>query len=196
MTYRDILNLSPFIFLSIATRTQIYFFIHATKKSVLSKFISVNLYSRVTSVRRTILTHSEIEPATFRPMRERKLDLLLNVTCNDISVIYVTGLTAHRIAGGLKKKFRVSIKVLILSYLRKLKWCKYWHPLWFHPLKKELVLYIYLLPFSMVRMYSLNPRGTENVFSDICVMSIEIYVLSLSCLAMGINLMRDKGPRD
>ena len=25
---------------------------------------------------------------------------------------------------------------------------------------------------------------------------IQIYVISLSCLAMGINLVRDKGPRD
>ena len=45
----------------------------------------------------------------------------------------------------------------------------------------------------MVRRYPPNPRGTENVFSDIRVLSIEIYVLSLSCLAMGINLVRDKG---
>ena len=48
----------------------------------------------------------------------------------------------------------------------------------------------------MVRRYPPNPRGTENVFSDIRVLSIEIYVLSLSCLAMGINLVQDKGPRD
>ena len=48
----------------------------------------------------------------------------------------------------------------------------------------------------MVRRYPPNPRGTESVFSDIRVLSIEIYVLSLSCLAMGINLVRDKGPRD
>ena len=41
-----------------------------------------------------------------------------------------------------------------------------------------------------------NPRDTENVFSDIRVLSIEIYVLSLSCLAIGINLVQDKGPRD
>ena len=41
-----------------------------------------------------------------------------------------------------------------------------------------------------------NPRGTKNVFSDIRVLSIQIYVLSLSCLAMGINLVRDKGPCD
>ena len=27
-----------------------------------------------------------------------------------------------------------------------------------------------------------NPRGTENIFSDIRVLSIEIYVFSLSCL--------------
>ena len=48
----------------------------------------------------------------------------------------------------------------------------------------------------MVRRYPTNPRGTENVFSDIRVLSIEIYVLSFSCLAMGINLVQDKGPRD
>ena len=41
-----------------------------------------------------------------------------------------------------------------------------------------------------------NPKGTENVFWDIRVLSIHIYVLSLSCLAMGINLVRDKWPRD
>ena len=41
-----------------------------------------------------------------------------------------------------------------------------------------------------------NPRGTENVFSGIRVLFIEIYVLSLSCLAMGINLVQDKGTRD
>ena len=50
--------------------------------------------------------------------------------------------------------------------------------------------------YSMVRRYPPNPRGTENVFSDIRVLSIEIYVLSLSGLAMGINLVQDKGPRD
>ena len=49
---------------------------------------------------------------------------------------------------------------------------------------------------SMVRRYPPNPRGTENVFSDIRVLSIEIYVLSFSCLGMGINLVQDKGPRD
>ena len=48
----------------------------------------------------------------------------------------------------------------------------------------------------MVRRYPPNPRCTENVFSDIRVLSIEIYVLSFSCLAMGINLVQDKGPRD
>ena len=43
-----------------------------------------------------------------------------------------------------------------------------------------------------------NPRGTKNVFSDIRELSIQIYmyVLSLSCLAMGINLVWDKGPHD
>ena len=49
---------------------------------------------------------------------------------------------------------------------------------------------------AMVRMYPPNLRGTKNVFSDILVLSIQIYILSLSCLAMGINLVRDKGPRD
>ena len=48
----------------------------------------------------------------------------------------------------------------------------------------------------MVRRYPPNLIGTENVFSDIRVLSIEVYVLSLSCLAMGINLVQDKGPRD
>ena len=48
----------------------------------------------------------------------------------------------------------------------------------------------------MVKMYPPNPKGTENVFSDIPVLSIEIYVLSFSCLAMGINFVQDKGPRD
>ena len=48
----------------------------------------------------------------------------------------------------------------------------------------------------MVRRYPPNPRGTENVFSDIRVLSIEIYVLSLSCLAIMINKLQDKGPRD
>ena len=38
--------------------------------------------------------------------------------------------------------------------------------------------------------------GTENVFSDIRVLSIEIYVLSLVFIVMGINLVQDKGPRD
>ena len=47
---------------------------------------------------------------------------------------------------------------------------------------------------SMVWRYPSNPRGTKNVFSDIRVLSIQIYVLSLSCLAMGINLVRDMGP--
>ena len=51
-------------------------------------------------------------------------------------------------------------------------------------------------PNTMVRRYPPNPRGTENVFSDIRVLSIEIYVLSFSCLAMGVNLVQDKGPRD
>ena len=43
-----------------------------------------------------------------------------------------------------------------------------------------------------------NPRGTKNAecLSDIRVLSIQIYVLSLSCLAMGINLVQDKEPRD
>ena len=50
--------------------------------------------------------------------------------------------------------------------------------------------------FQMVRRYPPNPKGTKNVFSDIRVLFIMIYVLSLSCLAMGINLMQDKGPRD
>ena len=35
-----------------------------------------------------------------------------------------------------------------------------------------------------------------NVFSDIRVLSIQIYVLSLKCLAIGINLLQDNGPRD
>ena len=48
----------------------------------------------------------------------------------------------------------------------------------------------------MVRRYPPNPRGTENIFSDIRVLSIEIYVRSLWCLVMGINLVQDKGPRD
>ena len=48
----------------------------------------------------------------------------------------------------------------------------------------------------MVRRYPPNPRGTEIVFSDIRVLSIEIYVLSLSCLAMGVNLVQAKGQRD
>ena len=48
----------------------------------------------------------------------------------------------------------------------------------------------------MVRRYPPNLRGTKNVFSDIRVLSMHIYLLSLSCLAMGINLVRDKGPRD
>ena len=48
----------------------------------------------------------------------------------------------------------------------------------------------------MVRRYPPNPRGTKNVFSDTRVLSIQIYVLSLSCLVMGMNLVRDKGPRD
>ena len=34
---------------------------------------------------------------------------------------------------------------------------------------------------SMVRRYPRNPRGTKNVFSDIRVLSIRIYVLSLWC---------------
>ena len=38
-----------------------------------------------------------------------------------------------------------------------------------------------------------NPRGTKNVLSDIHVLSIVI--LSLSWLAMEINLVRDKWPR-
>ena len=49
---------------------------------------------------------------------------------------------------------------------------------------------------TMVRKYPPNPRGTENVFSDIRVLSIEIYVLSFSCLAMGINLVQYKRPRE
>ena len=49
---------------------------------------------------------------------------------------------------------------------------------------------------TMVRKYPPNPRGTKNVFSDIRFLSIQIYVLSLSCLAIGINLVRDKVPRD
>ena len=51
---------------------------------------------------------------------------------------------------------------------------------------------------AMVRKYPSNTRGTKNAFSDIRVLSIQIYmyVLSLSCLAMGINLVRDKGSRD
>ena len=36
----------------------------------------------------------------------------------------------------------------------------------------------------------------NNVSSDIRVLSIEIYVLLFSYLAMGINLVQDKGPRD
>ena len=48
----------------------------------------------------------------------------------------------------------------------------------------------------MVRRYPPNPRGTKNVFSDIRVLSIQIYVLPLSCLDKGINLVLDKGPRD
>ena len=46
----------------------------------------------------------------------------------------------------------------------------------------------------MVRRYHPNPSGTKNVFSDICVLTIHIYALSLSCLAMGINFVQDKGP--
>ena len=49
---------------------------------------------------------------------------------------------------------------------------------------------------AMVRKYPLNPRGTKNVLSGIRVLSIQIYVLSLSCLAIGINLVQDKGPCD
>ena len=56
-------------------------------------------------------------------------------------------------------------------------------------LAKELVA-------PMIRRYPPNPMGTKNAFSDIRVLSIHIYVLSLSYLAMGINLVRDKGPRD
>ena len=37
----------------------------------------------------------------------------------------------------------------------------------------------YWLGMSMVRRYPRNPRGTEYVFSDIRVLSIEIYLLSL-----------------
>ena len=48
----------------------------------------------------------------------------------------------------------------------------------------------------MVRRYPPNPRATENVFSDIRVLSIEISELSLSCSAMQVNLVQDKGPRD
>ena len=36
-----------------------------------------------------------------------------------------------------------------------------------------------LVSGSMVRRYPPNPRGTKNVFSDIRVLSIQIYVLSL-----------------
>ena len=46
---------------------------------------------------------------------------------------------------------------------------------------------------TVVRMYPPNPRGTKNVFSDIRVLSIQIYVFSLSSLAMGIHLVQDKG---
>ena len=48
----------------------------------------------------------------------------------------------------------------------------------------------------MVRRYIPNPRGTKNVFSEIPVLSIQIYVLSLSCRPVGINLVLDKGPGD
>ena len=48
----------------------------------------------------------------------------------------------------------------------------------------------------MVRRYLPNPRGIKNVFSDIRVLPIQIYVLSLSCLAMRINLMWNKGSHD
>ena len=52
--------------------------------------------------------------------------------------------------------------------------------------------------FSNGEKVSSNPRGTKNVFSVIRVLSMQLYmyVLSLSYLAMGINLVRDKGPRD
>ena len=45
-------------------------------------------------------------------------------------------------------------------------------------------------------MYPPNPIGGKNVFADIRVLSIQICELSLSCLANGINLVWDKGPRD
>ena len=52
------------------------------------------------------------------------------------------------------------------------------------------------MPTAMVRRCPPNPKDTENVFSDIGVLSIKLYVLSFSCLTMGINLVQDKGPRD
>ena len=64
---------------------------------------------------------------------------------------------------------------------------------------KNIVTWSLIILFgslSMVRRYPPNPRGTENVFSDIHVSSIKLYVLSLSCLGMGINLVLDNGPRD
>ena len=49
---------------------------------------------------------------------------------------------------------------------------------------------------AMVRRYPPNMRGTKYVFLHIRVLPIQIYELSLLCLAMGINRVRDKGPRD
>ena len=60
----------------------------------------------------------------------------------------------------------------------------------------RLVILFYTDPSAKARWYPPNSRGTEHVFSDIRVLYIEIYVLSFSCLAMGINLVQDKEPRD
>ena len=42
----------------------------------------------------------------------------------------------------------------------------------------RLSRYLNVRYIAMVRRYPLNPRGTENVFSDIRVLSIEIYMYS------------------
>ena len=60
----------------------------------------------------------------------------------------------------------------------------------------DVMGHVLVIDTTMVRRYPPNPRGTENVLSDIRVLSIQIYELSLSCLAIEINLVQDKGPRD
>ena len=48
---------------------------------------------------------------------------------------------------------------------------------------------------SMVTRFPQNLRGANNLFSVKLVPSLRIYVLSLSCFSIGINLVWDKGPR-